>query len=522
MFNIDALSLSEKAAQLVFPRLGSNMPPPVTVAEDMDRFKRDVLDRCPVGGLVIFNGRLSEMPDALTALQERSALPLLVSTDMERGVGQQVRGATIFPHAMAFSSPELLERAARIQSREALACGIHITFAPDADVNLDPRNPIIATRAFSDDPHVAAEMVRAYIRGCREEGLFTTAKHFPGHGNTHQDSHEEMPTVGADRDALEAGDLVPFAAAIEAGVDLVMTAHVLYPALDPDHPATFSRRILHDLLRDEMGFRGAVVTDSLLMGAIRQMHGGDAGEQAVALVAAGVDILLDIPDPVAAADGLVRAVEQGRLSESLIDGAAARVLALKARMADRFGERVFADPSAAAPRTVVAAAEHQALAERVAREGVRIMASSNGALPIPRGAGEDVLAVLIKPHRSRFDPPEEPFGDSLREWIPGATYRQIGPEATESAYAELDELASRAKYIVLALVVKPAAWHAFGLRPEQDAFVRAMIERHAPVVLSLGSPYILDAYPNAAATLCCYSDVEVSQRAAAERLISTS
>ena len=521
MFNLAALNLREKAAQLVFPRLGSNMPPPVTVAEDMDRFTRDVLDRCPVGGLVIFNGRLPDMPDALTTLQQRSALPLLVSTDMERGVGQQVRGATTFPHAMAFSSPELLERAARVQAREALACGIHITFAPDADVNLDPRNPIIATRAFSDDPHKAAEMVRAYIRGCRAEGLLTTAKHFPGHGNTHQDSHEEMPSVGADRAALESGDLVPFAAAIEAGVDLVMTAHVLYPALDPDHPSTFSRRILHDLLRGEMGFQGAVVTDSLLMGAIRETYGGDAGEQAVALVAAGVDILLDIPDPVLATDGLVRAVEQGRLSESLIDDAASRVLDLKARMTARFGERVFTDPSAAAARTVVAAPEHRALAEEVAREGVQVMASRDGALPIPRGAGEDVLAVLIKPHRSRFDPPEEPFGDALRALIPGATYRQVGPETSESAYVDLGELASRAKYIVLALVVKPAAWHAFGLRPEQDAFVRDMIERHAPVVLSLGSPYILDAYRKAAATLCCFSDVEVSQRAAAEHLIST-
>ena len=521
MFDIATLSLREKAAQLMFPRLGSNMPPPITVAEDMDRFTRDVLSRCPVGGLVIFNGRLPDMPDALNALQQRSALPLLVSTDMERGVGQQVRGATTFPHAMAFSSPELLERAARAQAREALACGIHITFAPDADVNLDPRNPIIATRAFSDDPQEAAELVRAYIRGCREEGLLTTAKHFPGHGNTHQDSHAEMPSVIADRAALEAGDLVPFAAAIDAGVDLVMTAHVLYPALDPDHPATFSRRILHDLLRGEMGFRGAVVTDSLLMGAIREMCGGDAGEQAVALVTAGVDILLDIPDPVAATDGLVSAVEQGRLSESLIDDAAARVLALKERMTRRFGERVFTDPSDVTPRTVVATPEHRALSEEVARKGVRIVTSRDGALPIPPGAGEDVMAVLIKPHRSRFDPPEEPFGDALRKLIPGATYRQVGPDTSESAYAELGELASRAKYIVLALVVKPAAWHAFGLRPEQDAFVNEMIERYSPVVLSLGSPYILDAYRDAAATLCCYSDVEVSQRAAAERLIST-
>ncbi len=509
------MTLREKAAQLVFPRLGSNMPPPITVAEDLERFTRDVLDRCPVGGLILFNGRVAETLEALRELQHRSKSPLLVSTDMERGVGQQIRGATVFPHAMAFSSPELLERAARVQAREALACGIHISFAPVADVNLDPRNPIIATRAFSGDPDEAAAMVRAYVRGCRAEGLLTCAKHFPGHGNTHQDSHEELPSVHAGREALEANDLLPFRAAIDAGVDLVMTAHVLYPALDPDHPATLSRRILRDLLRGEMGFRGAVATDSLLMGAIRETY-ESAGDLAAALVGAGVDILLDMPDPVGAVDGLVRAVEEGRLDEQLIDQAAARVLELKQKMVDRFGEEVFTNPPASG--VVVGSDEHRALASDVAWEGVRVVASRSGALPIPRDAGAGLLAVVIKPHRSRFDPPEEPFGDAVRAVFPGALYRQTGPDTTPAEYEELAVLASMAEYIVLAVVVKPAAWHAFGLRPEQDAFVRETIERHAPVIVSLGSPYILDAYAGAGAALCAFSDVEASQRAAVERL----
>ncbi len=517
MFDLAALSLREKAAQLMFPRLGSNMPPPITVAEDMERFTREVLDRCPVGGLIVFNGRLSEMPDAVSTLQHRSALPLLVSTDMERGVGQQIRGATIFPHAMAFSTPELVRRSARVQAREALACGIHIAFAPDADVNRDPRNPIIATRAYSGDPEVAAAMVRAYIKGCRAEGLLTTAKHFPGHGNTHRDSHEELPSVSADRSMLDENDLVPFRAAVDAGVDLVMTAHVLYPALDADYPATLSRKILRDLLRKEMGFRGAVITDSLLMGAIREIH-KNVGEQAVALIEAGVDILLDISDPVAAVDGIVRAVEGGRLDQTLLDEAAKRVLELKQHMADRFGRDVFTDPSEIVPRSVVGSKEHHVLAEEVARKGVRTIASRSGALPVPRDAGAGLLAVLFKPHRSRFDPPEEPFGEAMRSVFQGAAYRQVGPETSAAEYEELRELASAAEYIVLAVVVKPAAWHAFGLRPEQDAFIRAIIDRYNPVMVSLGSPYILEAYKDAGATLCCFSDVELSQRAAVERL----
>ncbi len=519
MVELAELSLREKAAQLVFPRLGSNMPPPTTVAEDLERFQNDVLDRCPVGGLVLFNGRLPDSRSALSDLQRRSRVPLLVSTDMERGVGQQIRGATTFPHAMAFSiaGTSSLERAARVQAREALACGLHVTFAPDADVNRDPRNPIIATRAFSGDPVRAADLVRAYVSGCRAEGLLTTAKHFPGHGNTHQDSHEEIPVVRSGREELLENDLLPFMAAIDEGVDLVMTAHVLYPALDPDHPATLSPAILRDLLRGELGFRGAVITDSLLMGAIRSSH-HDVGHQAAALVKAGVDVLLDVPDPVRAAHGIEEAVENGMLEERLVDEAVDRVLALKQRFEGRFGEGVFRDPSRAVPLAEVGSDANETLARDVARASIETIDRRENALPIPHDAGNRLLGVMIKPHRSRFDPDEEPFAAELRDVFPGSVFRQIGPEANHDAYEELRELTARAEYIVVAMVIKPAAWHSFGLRPEQASFVSDTVARYKTVVVSLGSPYVLDKYERADARICTYSDVDVSQRAAVHHL----
>lgn len=513
------MTLREKAAQLVFPRLGSNMPPPVTAAEDLDRFRTEILDRCPVGGLVLFNGDVDQTPSTLAELQRHSPIPLLVSTDMERGVGQQIRGATIFPHAMAFSvaGTTYLERAARIQAREALACGVHITFAPVADVNLDPRNPIIATRAFSGDPEKASELVRAYVAGCRTEGLLTTAKHFPGHGNTHQDSHEEIPVVRYERGELDANDLQPFKAAVDAGVDLVMTAHVLYPALDPDDPATLSAMILRDLLRGELGFEGVVVSDSLLMGAIRAPD-DRVGLQAAALVRAGVDVLLDVPDALAAIDGIEAAVDDGSLEERLVDEAAERVLALKRKVVDRFGAGVFTAPGGAVPFEEVGSPPYRKLARDVAGAAVRLIDTAPDALPIPRDAGDRLLAVLIKPHRSRFDPDEEPFAAELATVFPGSIFREVGPEADESVYEELRELAALTDYIVLAIVVKPAAWHAFGLRTEQSAFVEETVERYEPVVISLGSPYILDEFEGAGARICTFSDVEASQRAVVKRL----
>jgi len=497
-------SLRDKAAQLVFVRLGSNMPPSVTVAGDAGRIAA-LIERCPVGGLVLFNGSVEETPAMLAEIQAQRRFPLLVATDMERGVGQQIRGATVFPHAAAYCTEADVEASARIAAREALACGLHITFAPVADVNRDPRNPIIATRAFGADPEQAARMAAAYVHGCRAEGLLTTAKHFPGHGNTSRDSHAELPVVESTRGEWERTDAVPFRTAIDAGVELVMTGHLVYPALDASRtPATGSHAILHDVLRGELGFRGAVITDSLLMAAVR---GGDAGKQAVALVRAGVDILLDLPDPEAAVAGLVRAVEAGQLSEARLDEAMGRVWALKERMAARFGADVFTHP----PAAEVGAAAHRRQAEAVARRGLRVIKTG------PEMSAPD-LVILIQPHRSHLDPPEAPMGAMVRAKLPDTAYAEIGPDTDAAAMAEVSAQAMAARHVVVALVVKPAAWHAFGLLPAQDAFVADLVARRPVALAALGSPHILARFPVAEAHLCTYSDVAPSQRALVEWL----
>ncbi|NBB74527.1 MAG: beta-glucosidase, partial [Bacteroidetes bacterium] len=326
-------TLREKAAQLVFIRLGSNMTPPVTVSDDAARVA-DLLDRYPFGGLLLFNGHYPATADRLAVLQAQSAYPLLVASDVERGVGQQVEGTTVFPHAMAFGAlgdeaEPAIDALARITAREALACGIHQLLTPVADVNLHPRNPIISIRAFGTEPDAVARHVHTYVTACRDEGLITTAKHFPGHGRTADDTHETLPAVDADVDTLQATDLMPFRAAIAAGADTVMTTHAAFPALDPEgRPATLSPPILRGVLRDQMGFDGPIVTDSLLMAAVRATH-DDPGDQAVALLEAGVDCVLDPSDPVAVVEGLVRAVESGQLAASRIHRAFDRIWRLK-------------------------------------------------------------------------------------------------------------------------------------------------------------------------------------------------
>ncbi|MCH7939521.1 MAG: hypothetical protein IID13_07230, partial [Candidatus Marinimicrobia bacterium] len=228
--------------------------------------------RDQVGGVITFRGSVDGTFTNLQALQRLSPVPLLVASDFERGVGQQIRGATMFPSNMAVAATHNVHNAyeqGRITALESRAIGVHVTFAPVMDVNNNPRNPIINFRAYSDDPQVVAAMGAAFIRGAQEHGIVACAKHYPGHGNTATDSHTSLPVIPGDREALEAMELAPFKAAIEAGVKMIMVGHIAVPGLDPSNrAASQSAMITEDLLRGQFGFKGLIVTDGMEMKAI--------------------------------------------------------------------------------------------------------------------------------------------------------------------------------------------------------------------------------------------------------------
>ena len=515
------LTLREKVAGLFVARLGSNMKPPRTAEEDAAAVAA-LLDRHPVGGLILFNGRWPETRQTLLDLQARSERGLLVMTDMERGLGQQVEGATVFPHLMAFGAlgggadaTAAVRDFARMGGAEALACGVHVAFAPVADVNRNPRNPIISTRAFGTETATVEKLVRAYIEGAHEAGLLTTAKHFPGHGNTHEDSHAVLPAVDDSAEETRAFDLPPFQAAIEAGTDLVMTAHVAYAGLDPEHPATRSRRILRGLLRDELGFDGVVITDSLHMGGIRDEETSEAA-LAVELLDAGVDLLLDLRDVDAVVEGVARAVEDGRLAERVVDEALARAEGLRERLRTRFGPGVFRDPALAYPPEAVGYAEHGDLATHVARHAAHRL---DGTLP-DLGDGTGVLVVLVKPAPLPNEPEWLPLREAVLRRFPNAQYRELEPssEGEDGVFEALRIEAREAERLVIAVIVKPAAWHQFGLAARERRFVQQLAEMRPTVLAALGSPRGLEGYEHADARLCFYSDVPASQHALADVL----
>lgn len=329
-----------------------------------------------VGGFILFGGEATEVRRLTSELRRRSTVPLLVAADLERGAGQQFGGATPLPPVAALGALDDLEvtyRAAELTAREARALGVDWIYAPVADVDLEPLNPIVGTRAFGTDPHRVAEHVRAWIEGCCAGGALSCAKHFPGHGRTVADSHAELPSVAAERDLLEL-DLEPFRQAVSAGADSMMTAHVAYPALDPTGtPATLSAPIVTGLLRDELGYDGLVVTDALIMQGVLEGGGGEAAA-AVRALAAGCDALLypaDLDGVAAAVDGAVGSA----LSRRRVEEAIARI------------ERAAADRPE--PSDAWGRAEDRAWALDVA---VRTLVTSRGQPTLP-GVAFDLLTV---------------------------------------------------------------------------------------------------------------------------------
>src|SRR5437016_8133926 len=260
----------------------------------------------------------------LNRLQQDSKLPLLIAADFERGVSMRLYGATVFPHAMAFGAAGKLDYAeafGRITAQEARAIGVHWNFFPVADVNSNPANPIINTRSFGEDPQQVGDLVAAYIRGARANGMLTTAKHFPGHGDTATDSHLGVARVSGDLPRLQAVELPPFRKAIEAGVDSVMVAHVSIPALeaDPNRVATVSPAVVTDLLKQQLGFKGLVVTDALDMGALTRLYANNIGRAAVDAFKAGNDMLLIPADLQASYDAMLQAVRSGEIPSDRVD-----------------------------------------------------------------------------------------------------------------------------------------------------------------------------------------------------------
>lgn len=369
---LSKLSVEEKVGQLFMPVLYGTTAGTVS-GENQARYAAQtpakVIGEYHLGGVILFpqNVRSSGQVVGLTNGMQKAAeeVPLLIGTDQENGLVSRMSALmTKFPSASQIGATKdtgLSREVAKATGEELRALGVNLDFAPVADVNINPRNPVIGTRAFGDDPQRVAKMVAAAVKGFGEAKIAATAKHFPGHGDTSVDSHTGLPVIKHSKAEWERIDAPPFKAAIEAGVDAVMSAHIVFPKLDPSgDPATLSKPILTGLLREKLGFDGVISTDALNMGGVRKKY--NDGEIAVRAVLAGADLLLMPNDLPRAYKAVLAAVKSGRISKQRLDQSVTRLLTLKQNKGLLEKAPVASAREAA---SVLRSAEHRELAARV-------------------------------------------------------------------------------------------------------------------------------------------------------------
>ncbi|MFC0005384.1 glycoside hydrolase family 3 protein [Micromonospora siamensis] len=485
--------LTRLAAAVLQPGFVGTTPPPWIrrwLADGLGAvvlFARNVAGPEQLAGLTA--ALRAERPDVVVAIDEEAGdVTRIESTRGSSRPGNLALGAV--------DDPALTEAVARDLGLELAAAGVTLNYAPDADVNSNPGNPVIGVRSFGADPDLVARHTAAWVRGLQTGGVAACAKHFPGHGDTRVDSHHDLPVIGASGAALRAGELVPFRAAVAAGVQAVMTGHLLVPALDPTLPATLSPYILGGLLREELGFHGVVVTDAIEMRAVADRYG--LAGAAVRALAAGADAVCvggehaDEETATRLRDAIVAAVRGGELPEERLAEAAKRVGELAAWTV------------AARARTTGAARPGATVGLAAARRAVRVTGT-------PAGAG--LLPLTRPPHVVEFAPPrniaigpETPWGVAapLAALLPGTTTARYDRDATPT------DPTAEAVGRPLVLVVRDLHRHDW----MRTAVTRALAARPDAVVVELGVPELVTG----AVHLATHGATRACARAAAERL----
>lgn len=557
---LSTLSLEEKVGQLFMVRLrvgssGVRNAEYLRLSNSIHKYNVGSLAMsAPPGGRFLHRDHRYQTVVQLNRLQEESRLPLLVAGDFEQGVlPARLFGTTVFPHAMAFGAAGKVayaEEFGRITAQESRAIGVHWNLFPVADVNSNPANPIIGTRAFGANPEQVGALVAAYIRGARANGMLTTAKHFPGHGNTGTDSHLAVARVDEDLEVLRSVDLPPFRKAIEAGVDAVMTAHIRVPALDPDPNlvATTSPHIVTGLLKNELGFKGIVITDGLDMAGLTRLYAGNVGRAAVDAFKAGNDVLTMPADLEASYRAVLDAVRSGEISQHRLDASVLKILKAKASL----GLQTTRVVDVAAIPKLVGIPANLAAGQRISDAAVTMVRDNGKLLPLRPGAsvkkvvlrqpvlGQPVLRQTGGPDRHATlvvvicDNVRSEDGRVLEHEIlsrmPNANVVFVDPRSAHWKADKLLEEADQARAVVVAVYIVPSAArsrklargekHPSSLPDSTSSLFARILDRAAEktVVLAMGNPYLADDFPAIQNYICTFSNVTVSEVSAARAL----
>lgn len=518
------LSLHDRIAQLIVVRGYGDYP--AADSPDYKRFLRWI-EKDHVGGFIVaghiisgnvISARAFEMAAFVNHVQKLAHTPLLVASDFERGASMRVAETAEFPYMMAFGAAHDVNATKQLglqTALEARSLGVNWVFAPDADVNNNPDNPIINVRSFGADPQAVAANVAAFIDGAHSDPqhyVLVSPKHFPGHGDTAQDSHLQLASVNASKERIESVELVPFRAAIEHGADSVMTAHLEIPAFEPQPlPATLSRNVLTGLLRQELGFKGIVVTDALEMQAISTNFG--EGEAAVRAIEAGADVLLMPIDPEPCIAAIEAAVKQGRLTRARIDASVARVMAAKQKVGLFRSRTVSID--ALADSLEEENARH--LAQDVAQRALTLIKDDKHLIPIPPGQ-KNCLVVM---RSDAFSTRGNELVRQIRKARPDVAVFDVAADMPASALDAMGPvLHANCQNFYIATFVTVAAYKgSVALDAPLANLLHALTASDTSTALiAFGSPYILRDYANVAAPMATFSTTGTSEAAVAKAL----
>ena len=534
------LTLEQLVGQMIFAPLNSTY-----LSSDSDQYEALVklINESHIGGLIAFGGtepvpnvmlnntygpvilgQPLELASLFNRLQGVSALPLLTTSDFEWGVAMRVAGATKFPRAMAFGAtgdPQLAYEAGKVVGLESRAIGVHVDFGPVADVNNNPRNPVINIRSFGEDPVRVGAMVNGWVTGLQEAGMLATLKHFPGHGDTDVDSHLGLPIITHPRSRLDTVELPPFQGGMAAGAAGVMVAHMEMPAIDPEkRPATFSPVIIGDVLRGQMKFDGVIFTDSMKMAAITKM--ASPGEAAVRAVKAGVDAVLDSPDSAAAAAAIVSAVTDGTISRAQVERSVRRLLEAKARLGLHKTRTVNLESAT----LLTGGRKHEAVAQAVSDKAITLIKDERAMVPLPtpRTGSVMYLSVLDYPSGWRIAAPSRTMIPELRARWAATEAFEISDRTTPSELDMVRTLAAKFDAVVAGIYVRASSGSGrLDLAPQLEQFLtdlaRSTERRKQPFVSVLfGNPYTAMGIPEAPAVMLTYDFSDASERAAIKAL----
>ena len=474
------------------------------------KFALELVKLHGIGGFVVSTGEVEETASMINELQKNANIPLLVAGDFEHGIGMRIKATNTFPHNMAIGSTfnfNFAYQTGRATAIEALKLGVNFNFAPVADVNNNPNNPVINLRSFSEDKNLVTEFCKSYLKGSFDAGVISTAKHFPGHGNTNIDSHNELPVINGSKNYLMENELKPFIDLIADSVQAIMIGHLNVPAYESDEklPASLSYNIITKLLKEKLGFNGLIITDALDMKAVTNYY--DAGETCVKAFNAGNDILLM---PTSIRDGITavyNAVKSGEIKMSRLNESVRKILSAKRWL--KLDKEKFQNVEI--PKRI-RLEEHYALSKQIAENSVTIVKSNSDLLPID---SSKYLKTFIIDITNRKEMRDAHFSQIFHESFSVYTHSLLTSESENSDYQFALDIAKDCDLIVVPsyIYIRNGA-NGKSLSEVQYNFFQQLLSLNKKVVIiSFENPYILSNFPDAENYICTYSDSKSSQRA---------